>query len=336
MIKTVCLIMVSVWYWLSLFIGYSGAADNLIRVGYQPNVNHADIIVADKKGYFVEEGLVIDKKAFIAGAPLREGMIAGTLDITQMGSTPAITTASVRAPIKAIMTHAGGGAQHSLIVRNDSEIKDPCQTKGQRVGVFVGSMAHYGIMLALKKQCGFSYEDYKFVMMNPPDAIVQLEAKLVDAIILWEDFGSVAVEDKKIGKRLIDARDVTLAPGITLVTESFANKYPNLVIKYIRACAKAMRSLVTNFDESLDILTKEWNRPKDITRAAMERFFYDPRITKEIIDSWKEEAEFLFAEKKIKAIPNWNTFIETRYLNEAIKGMTFNPPYVPGSVYFKK
>jgi sulfonate transport system substrate-binding protein len=146
----------------------------------------------------------------------------------------------------------------------------------------------------------------------------------------------VAVEDKKIGKRLVDARDVTLAPGITLVTDSFANKNPHLVVKYIRACAKAMKYLITNFDESLDILTKEWNRPKDITKAAMQRFFYDPRITKEVMDSWKEEAEFLYAEKKIKEIPNWNTFIDTRYLNEAIKGMVFTSPYVPGSVYLKK
>ena len=198
------------------------AADKIVRVGHQPNVNHANVVIADKKGFFKAEGLNVERKAYIAGAPLREGMLAGNLDITQMGSTPAITTAAVGAPIKAIMTHAGGGAQHSLIVRADSPIQDPCQTKGLRVGVFVGSMAHYGIMLALKKKCGLGYEDFKFIMANPPDAIVQLEAKLLDAVILWEDFGSVAVEDKKIGKRLIDARDVTLAPGITLVTESFA------------------------------------------------------------------------------------------------------------------
>jgi len=324
---------------LFLFVAYCqtlSAAENLIRVGHQPNVNHADIIIAEKKGYFKKEGLDIERKVFIAGAPLREGLIAGTLDIAQMGSTPALSAAAVKAPLKAIMTHAGGGAQHSFIVRADSPISDPCKTKGSRVGVFVGSMAHYAVMLAMKKHCGLSYNDFKFIMMKPPDAIVQLEAKLVDAIILWEDFGSVAVEGKKIGKRLIDARDVTKAPGITLVTEKFAKEHPDLVVKHLRACANAMKFMVTNFEETVDILTNEWKRPEVVTVSAMRRFFYDPRITEEIANSWKKEAEFSFSAKKIKALPDWGRFIDAKYVEEATKGMSFDAPYVPGSVYLKK
>lgn len=324
-------------FWIMFPMRPSWGAENpVVRVGHQPNINHVNVIVAEKKGFFKEEGLNIERKAFIAGAPLREAMITGSLDIGQLGSTPAISTAAAGVPVKAIFVNAGGGGQHSFIVRKDSPINDPCKTKGMRVGVFVGSLAHYAVMLAVEKRCGLSYKDYNFIMMEPPDAMVQLEAGLVDAIILWEDFGSVAVEGKKIGKRLIDAREATKAPTITMATEKFVEKHPDLVVKYIRASAKAMQFVVSNFDETVDIVTSEWKRPKEVTISAMNRMYYDPRITQDVIKDWKAEAEWQFKEKKIKKLPDWDRFIETRFVNEAVKGMNFDNPYVPGSVYLEK
>jgi ABC-type nitrate/sulfonate/bicarbonate transport system substrate-binding protein len=107
----------------------------------------------------------------------------GSLDIGQLGSTPAISTAAAGVSVKAIMVNGAGGAFHSFIVRKDFLLVDPCKTKGMRVGVFVGSTAYYAVMLAMSKRCGLSYKDYSFIMMEPSDVMVELEAGLVDAII---------------------------------------------------------------------------------------------------------------------------------------------------------
>jgi ABC-type nitrate/sulfonate/bicarbonate transport system substrate-binding protein len=67
-----------------------------------------------------------------------------------------------------------------------------------------------------------------------------------------------------------------------MATEKFVEKHPDLVIKYIRASAKAMKFMVAHMDETLDIITNEWKRPKEVTISAMKRFIYNPRITEEI------------------------------------------------------
>lgn len=321
--------------WVVFSPGFSlGAEKVVVRVGHQPNINHVNALIADKKGYFKEEGLNIERKEFIAGAPLRDALIVGSLDIGQMGSTPAISAAARGVPLTAVMTPYMGGGIVSFILPNKSPINDPCKTKGMRVGLFVGSMAHYGVLSALNKRCGFTEKDYELIMMKPADALVQLEAGLVDAIIMWEDYSSIAVIDKKIGKYLIDGRSAEgfLGAGITMATNKFVEKHPDLIVKYIRASAKAYQFIVNNFDEAVDIVVNTWKRPRDVTMAAMKRTYYAPRITKEVIKSWKGEAEWQLAKKKIKELPDWDRFIDAHFADEAVKGMKF-PVYIPGSIY---
>lgn len=328
-----CALVIVSWAMFSPQFAQS-AEQVVVRIGHQPNINHVNALIADKKGFFKEEGLSFERQEMIAGAPLRDALIVGSLDIAQMGSTPGIATAARGVPVTAVMTAYMGGGIVSFVLSSKSPATDPCQTKGMRIGLFIGSMAHYGVMSALNHHCGFTEKDYDLIMMKPADALVQLEAGLVDGIFMWEDFSSIAVVGRKIGKYLIDGRSAEgfLGAGIAMANNNFVKKHPDLIVKYIRASAKAYQFVVNNFDEAVDIVVASWKKPRDVTIAAMKRTYYDPRITKEVVESWNGEAEWQLAKKKIKKLPDWDRFVDDRFAKEAVKGMDF-PVYIPGSIY---
>ena len=105
-----------------------------VRVGYFPNVNHAQALVGQATGWFeprLEAG--IEWKAFNAGPSAMEALLAGAIDLSYVGPNP-VVNAYLRSKGQALRIVAGaasGGA--ALIVRKDAGIQTPSDVRGKRV-----------------------------------------------------------------------------------------------------------------------------------------------------------------------------------------------------------
>jgi NitT/TauT family transport system substrate-binding protein len=102
-----------------------------LRLGFFPNLTHAQALVGNAEGTFQQAlgGRPLEVKQFTAGSSAMEALLAGSLDVCYLGSGPAIT-AWVRAPgsIHIISGSASGGA--AFVVR---ELHDPLELRGKRV-----------------------------------------------------------------------------------------------------------------------------------------------------------------------------------------------------------
>jgi NitT/TauT family transport system substrate-binding protein len=91
-----------------------------IRVGYFPNITHAQALVGRAGGQFekaVGPGVQIEWKAFNAGPSAIEALFANAIDLTYVGPNPAVTgyVRSQGEAVRVIAGAASGGA--SLVVR---------------------------------------------------------------------------------------------------------------------------------------------------------------------------------------------------------------------------
>ena len=108
----------------------------VIRVGYFPNMTHAQALVGRANGQFekaVGPGVQIEWKAFNAGPSAIEALFANAIDMTYVGPNPAVTgyVRSQGEAVRVIAGAASGGA--ALVVREGSGIKTAADFHGKKV-----------------------------------------------------------------------------------------------------------------------------------------------------------------------------------------------------------
>jgi NitT/TauT family transport system substrate-binding protein len=108
----------------------------VLRVGYFPNITHAQALVGRAGGQFEKAlgpGVQVEWKAFNAGPAAIEALFANAIDLTYVGPNPA-ATGYVRSQGEAVRVIAGaasGGA--SLVVRQGAGIEKVSDFHGKRV-----------------------------------------------------------------------------------------------------------------------------------------------------------------------------------------------------------
>jgi NitT/TauT family transport system substrate-binding protein len=108
----------------------------VIRVGYFPNITHAQALIGRAGGQFEKAlgpGVQIEWKAFNAGPSAIEALFANAIDLTYVGPNPTVTgyVRSQGEAVRAIAGAASGGA--SLVVRQGSGIQKPSDFHGKKV-----------------------------------------------------------------------------------------------------------------------------------------------------------------------------------------------------------
>jgi NitT/TauT family transport system substrate-binding protein len=107
-----------------------------LRVGYFPNITHAQALAGRAGGQFekaVGPGVQIEWKAFNAGPSAIEALFANAIDLTYVGPNPTVTgyVRSQGEAVRVIAGAASGGA--SLVVRQASGIQKVSDFHGKKV-----------------------------------------------------------------------------------------------------------------------------------------------------------------------------------------------------------
>ena len=108
----------------------------VLRVGYFPNITHAQALVGRVGGQFEKAlgpGVQIEWKAFNAGPSAIEALFANAIDLAYVGPNPTVTgyARSQGAAVRVIAGAASGGV--SLVVRQGSGIQKAADFHGKKV-----------------------------------------------------------------------------------------------------------------------------------------------------------------------------------------------------------
>ena len=73
---------------LLAFLSSTGIAAEKIKIGWVFAMANAPVLVADKKGYFKDQGLEVELLPFKSGPLVHQALSAGELDMAYIGSPP--------------------------------------------------------------------------------------------------------------------------------------------------------------------------------------------------------------------------------------------------------
>lgn len=165
-----------------------------LRVGYVFAMANAPALIAEKQGFYRDEGLDVELKALGDGPVIQQALAAHELDVAYVG-TPPVYQWHARGLKSVILAKVNYG-QAAVIAGSQTAIRDLAGLRGQTLaGVKKGS--GMDVLLrgyVLQERAGLDPErDLNIVDLPPGNMNAALDRGLVQAAFSWEPFVSQAL-----------------------------------------------------------------------------------------------------------------------------------------------
>jgi len=249
-----------------LFTAATVDADTTVRVGHFPNITHAQGLVAHAltrqgKGWFEQRlgpGIKLEWFVYNAGPSAMEAIFAKSIDLTYVGSAPALNAYSKARgeEIRVIAGAANGGA--GLIVQPDQNLKAPSDFRGKKIATpQLGNtqdvscrawLINGGLRIT---QLG---GDAQVLPTANPDQLPLFQQKKVDGVWTVEPWLS-RLEKEAGGKVLVEEKDV--ATTVLVSSVKFLKEQREMAKKVAQAHVELTDWIAKNPDEAQKLVREE-------------------------------------------------------------------------------
>ena len=306
-----------------------------VVIGYQDIPNEE--IIAKQLGWHEKElGVKIEWKKFDSGRDVNTAMAAGSLDLGLVGSSPAANGLASGVPYEVIWIYDVIADNEALVVKKDKNIKKFADLAGKKVAAPFGSTTHYHLLVAFKV-FGLDPKKATILDMQPPDMLAAWQRGDIDAGFVWEP---TLIKMKEAGGEILVASKALADKGyitadVAVARKAFADKYPDLVGKYLVNLSKAVDFYRQKPNEAAKLQAKEFNLPEAEMLRQMKtmvmlngkeqlgaKYLGTCQKRGAFAKALKETADFLKQEKRIKDAPDLAAFekgMNPCYLEKALK-----------------
>jgi len=279
-----------------------------LRLGYFPNITHAQPLVGLARGTFAEElgdSVKLETKTFNAGPAVIEALFAGAIDASYIGPNPAINgyVQSGGKELRIIAGATSGGAL--LVVRSDAGISTPADFAGKKVASpQLGNTQDVALRAWLQANGLKDREHGGNVQVIPTanaDALALFQKGELHAAWVPEPWATRLVQEAN-GRVFLDERDLwpngDFVTTHLIVRTTFLEQHPQVVERLLRAHVRTTVWINEQPDEAKRLVNEGIRK---ITTAALadaainaawrsQKVTYDP-----IASSLRKSAEDAFA-----------------------------------------
>jgi len=139
------------------------------------------LVVAEKQGFFAEQGLTVTGREFIMGKEALEGMFKGECDLATAAEPPVVEYAQQRDDFRLLAALQNSENLNRIVARADRGIAAPNDLRGKRIATTKGTAPHYFLELFLEKH-GLKSKDVAIVFMKSDELLGALTSGQVDAV----------------------------------------------------------------------------------------------------------------------------------------------------------
>lgn len=220
-----------------------------VNVGATSTASDAPLYIAEKKGFFREEGLEAKVTNFRSAADMIAPLGTGQIDAGAGSASAGLYNAMLRGVrIKIVADKASsapGYGATKLLVRKDhvdsGRYKTPADFKGMKFAMNAPGVSNTALLNAMLKSVGLKYSDVEIVNMPLPDHVAALGNKGVDASASVEPAATIAIQR---GFAVLVKRDDEVIPNhqiaVLLYSEGLTKK-ADAAKRFMRAYIKAVR-----------------------------------------------------------------------------------------------
>jgi NitT/TauT family transport system substrate-binding protein len=305
-----------------------------IAVGGKSLFYYLPLTVAERKGFFKDEGLEVEIPDFAGGAKALQALVGGSADMVSGAYEHTINMAAKKQPIKAVVLQMKYSSI-ALIMPKDKAAKyrSAKELKGLKIGVTApGSSTNMFVNNLLAKE-GLKPTDVSFVGVGTGSgAVAAMEKGEIDAVsnldpvlTQLESTGKfAAVADSRTEKGMKDIYGGDYHASVIYITDEFIKKNPNTVQAVVNAMVRADKWIArATPQEIVDLMPNEYKAGnpslyKDALLKNMIGFSEDGRLSMKAAENvYKVLRQFepsVMAAGKI----DLNTTFDNSYVQKAL------------------
>ncbi len=255
--------------------------DVKLGVGGANSLYYLPLALADRLGYFKEQGLNVEINDFKGGSQSLNALVAGSADVVTGAYEHTLRMQVKGQPIVAVI-ELGRYPGISLAVKKDraDKIKTPADLKGAKVGVTAPGSSTNMIVQYLMVKAGLKPDDASFIGVGAgPGAVAAMRKGEIDAIsnidpmiAMLEAAGDVVVmAETRTTEGTTKVFGGAMSAGVLYTRKDFIEKNPNTVQALVNAFYKTLRWLDKASPEQVaDTVPKEyWLGDKALYMAAV-------------------------------------------------------------------
>ncbi len=267
---------------------------------WTPNTNHTGIYVAEKLGFFAQEGLRVE-----IAQPPEDSSVAlvasgkADISISFQDSLAAAFAGDEPLPVTAI----GAVIQHNtsgIISRKGEGMDKPSGMAGHSYATWNGAI-ELATLKAVVEADGGNFDDVRLIPSTVTDEVSALKSDSVDSLWIFYGWAGVKTELEQLPSDYFAFKDIDPVfdyyTPVIIAGNSFLEKRPEAAKAFMRAVSKGYEYCIENPDSAADILCE----------AA-------PELDKELVTaSQKYLADEYKAEAKLWGYidsARWNAFYE--------------------------
>jgi aliphatic sulfonates family ABC transporter substrate-binding protein len=301
-----------------------------IRIGWQPS-GEFRYFVAQELKLFEKAGLRPEYIKFVAGPPTLAALKSGDIDVSFLGSAPAIAGLAQGIDYKIIMPSNEGLTLSALVARPDSGIRTLKDIKGKKIASAKGASTYMAVLKALDLQ-KLTLQDIEFVDLPVPSMIPAFANKSVDAIWVWSPWSSKL--EAEGGKIVAGMKDVQIdwAQQLWVARTEWLEKQPEAARRLVQAIDFASQALKSNPAPAVKAVATQLAIPPAMAREILATDHY-PSLEEMVSQNYRssltapqgyaqglqEQAEFMHKQNFIKSLPDVKSAIDPRPVQNYLK-----------------
>lgn len=249
-----------------------------VNISYVTAPLNVPLIVAKNKDIF--------QKAFAAGPSPQnvrfyemttgpqqtEALASGSLDFASvLGATSAILSAANGSGLRIIGIFSR--APKAFVMETMAhDINTLADLKGKKIGGPKGTILHQLLLAALQK-AGLKMNDVEFVSMMLPEALTAMTGGQIDVALLA---GASMMEGLNQGARILTTGE-GLVEGTTVIAtrQEIIDNHPDVVETYLNAQRESVKTMVDNWEESIQLTATELGIPAQEVAKAINLYDFD-------------------------------------------------------------
>ena len=306
-----------------------GSESDALRLGYFPNINHAQAVIGYDSGDFQEAlgNIRLERQLFTAGPDAALALYANSIDCSYVGPNPAINGfLKSGGLIKVIAGATSGGAV--FVVRNDAGIDSPDDFAGKKLASpLLGNTQDVALRHYLQEQ-GYDVRkiggDPEVQPTRPADIVTLMADKRLDGAWVPEPWGARLIREAN-AHVFLDERDLwqggRFSTALVICREDYIENNPDVVRRLIEAHVdktlwinenreEAIRLFNEGIIELLGIGFDERDLAMSLTRME---FTYDP-----LEETVTEAADQAYTLGFLDVQPELSGMFDLRILNEVL------------------
>ena len=313
----------------------------VVRLNYSGSIYATTSVVAVEKGFFDQEGLIVNASPESSGQIALQALIGGSTDFAVGANVRPIQALALDLPVKVIALSSYGFAGYVIVPAKDTTTKTLEDLKGKTLAVQVGSGTHT-VWLRYLRHKGLSEKDFKIKNIETEQIPAAFESGGVEGAVPWDPYATLIIE-KGLGRAILTPKDMAdplkvTYPFFVMTSQDTIKKKPEMVQKFVNAWVHTLNYIHKNRAEVTDIMQDFFAREgtklsKETVKKLLEGTYYDrAKVSAADIEDTMENAKIQFEAKKLKKLPDLKQHVDNSFVENAEKA---TPPSQPKSLTVK-